>query len=218
MLADLHQLIASSLFEEASSEDLFNPYSTINADLDLSNACDIRQNNLKHYICDRDTSPGVLLLAEAPGPWGCRFSGVPITSEQQLLDPDFPLSGQQSSKEASPHKEYSASIYWRILVPFYKHIFTWNTVPFHPHFIEKPLTIRTPRMSEIKRFLPLVAGIINAMQPKAVIAVGRKAEKALTLLEVESIYVRHPSQGGAILFEQGVREVMASLNLDASHE
>ena len=217
MLSKLNSLIGDCLFDEPSSSDLFNPYSTRNSEFDREGASEIRRENLRRYICERTSAPSVLLLAEAPGPWGCRFSGVPITSERQLLDPLFPHSGQQASRGEEPHKEYSASIYWRILLPFYQHIFTWNTVPFHPHHIDKPLTIRTPRVSEIKRFVPLVEGIVNIMNPQAVVAVGRKAESALSMIGVDAIYVRHPSQGGATRFEEGVRKVMKELKLEEAH-
>ncbi len=218
MLSELNKLIAKNLFNEPSLDDLFNPYSTMNPDVDRADAVEIRRTNLNRYILDRRRNPLVLLLAEAPGPWGCRFSGVPITSEEQLLEPSFPLDGRQASLAEKPYKEYSASVYWRVLQPFYEHIFTWNTVPFHPHHIGKPLSIRTPRASEINRFTSLLEGIVSAMNPKLIIAVGRKAEKALSLIGAEAVYVRHPSQGGATLFEQGVLRELRELNLPATDE
>ena len=38
-------------------------------------------------------------------------------------------------------------------------------------------------------------------------ALGRVAERALTAVNVACTYVRHPSQGGARLFEAGMGEV-----------
>jgi hypothetical protein len=213
MLLELNQLIANILFSQPSTVDLFNPYSSENPALDVPGAHLIRQQNLKAYLCDRNVAPSVFLLAEAPGPWGCRFSGVPITSELQLLDPTFPVNGIQSSNSASPHKEYSASIYWKTLEAYHHHILTWNTVPFHPHFPDKPLSIRTPRMSEIKQFLPLLGSMLQILSPTTVIAIGRKAEKALAMLDVDAVYVRHPSQGGATLFAEGVVQELTKLGI-----
>lgn len=215
MLLKLNDLIAKNLFSEPSSEDLFNPYSTFDEKLDVPNAHLIRRSNLKSYICDRSQTPRVLILAEAPGPWGCRFTGVPITSEQQLLDPEFPVHGQQTSLGNQPHKEYSASIYWNTLLPYHQHIFTWNTVPFHPYKKGNPLSIRTPRVSEINRFSGLLDEIVRLLAPKSVVAVGRKAEKALLQVGAQAVYVRHPSQGGATLFAEGVMEEMKRLGLGA---
>ena len=213
MLSELNRMLEKNLFRESSNEELFNPYSTRSEGLDRADAISIRRDNLRKYVTERRKKPEVLLLAEAPGPWGCRFSGVPITSEEQLLDPDFPISGRQSSLEENPHKEYSATIYWGILLPWHEHIFTWNTVPMHPHYQGKPLTIRTPRASEIKRFLPLVSEMVEILKPRAVVAVGRKADKALGMIDVEATYVRHPSQGGATLFREGVLQILKELNL-----
>lgn len=208
---DADRLIAcfrTRLYNDEPGSGLFNPYLSLDSGWDRDHAVAIRRRNLEAYVRQRTAAPRILLLAEAPGPWGCRFSGVPITSEAQLLDPDFPLQGEQSSNAAVPHAEYSASIYWRILKPWYTDIFTWNTIPFHPFKPGKTMSIRTPRVAEIRRFLPVTQEVIDAVAPECVLAVGRKAERALAELDVECTYVRHPSQGGAALFEAGVREVL----------
>ncbi len=215
MLFELNKLIAKILYGWASTADLFNPYVSEHAAVDKPGASLIRRENLRRYLCERSVAPTIFLLAEAPGPWGCRFSGVPITSEQQLLDPNFPVNGEQSSVGRQPHKEYSASIYWKILEPYHQHLLTWNTVPFHPHYIDKPFSIRTPRVSEIKQFLPLLAEIHKILEPKTVIAVGRKAEKALTMLDIDCVYVRHPSQGGATEFAKGVHQELSKMGITA---
>ena len=157
--------------------------------------------------------PPLFVLAEAPGPWGCRFTGVPITSEEQLVDPSFPHSGEQTSRREQPHKEYSASIYWRVLAPYSKHLLTWNTVPFHPFKPGKPMSIRTPRVSEIKRFTPLLAQMLDILKPDRMVAIGRKAERAYSLVGCQATYVRHPSQGGALLFEKGMRTIIDEMGL-----
>ncbi|NNF03935.1 MAG: uracil-DNA glycosylase [Rhodothermales bacterium] len=215
MLKQLFETVGAHLFDEPSTDDLFNPYSTRHPELDRPEAVDIRRDNFRRYVTERSRNPEVLLLAEAPGPWGCRFSGVPITSEAQLLDPDFPISGRQSSTAGEPHTEYSAGIYWRILLPWHDRIFTWNTVPFHPHSNGVDLDIRTPRVSEIRRFLPVTRAVVDGLEPRAVLAVGRKAERALGELGVDCTYVRHPSQGGAAKFERGVRDCLHNLGIEA---
>lgn len=208
---DADRLIAclrTRLYADEPGPGLFNPYLSLDPGQDRDDAVAIRRRNLEAYVRQRETAPRILLLAEAPGPWGCRFSGVPITSEAQLLDPDFPLAGEQSSSADVPYAEYSASIYWRILQEWCAHIFTWNTVPYHPFKRGKPMSIRTPGVQEIRRFLPVTREVIDAVAPERILAVGRKAERALAELDVECTYVRHPSQGGAALFEAGVREVL----------
>lgn len=204
----LIERLQNLLYADEPGPGLFNPYASLDVKRDRPDAVAIRRSNLEACIRDRRKAPSVVLLAEAPGPWGCRFSGVPITSEAQLVDPAFPIHGRQSSLRFEPLTEYSASIYWRILQPYHEDVFTWNAVPYHPFKADEPMSIRTPRLSEIRRFLPVTMAVLEAVQPRQVVAVGRKAERALSELGVTCTYVRHPSQGGATLFEKGIREVL----------
>ena len=186
------------MFDIPSTDDLFNMYrDRVSNGRDVGRAPAIRRRNLLSYLRAYPGRPEALLMIEAPGPWGCRFSGVPITSEAQLLDPAFPITGERTSARAEPMTEYSANIFWRIL-----RFFIWNTVPFHPYHRERPDSIRGPRVAEIKQFVPMNLAVIDILKPRQIFAVGRKAERLLIQeLGLECTYVRHPSQGGASLFE-----------------
>ncbi len=208
LLEKAWKLFENKIFPVASDAQSFNPYRDFDARFDIPGAPAHRRQNLRHYLSAYQKRPPVFLLAEAPGPWGCRFSGVPLVSEAQLVDADFPLSGQPTSLEPTPHHEYSANIYWRVLGPYFPHFFTWNTVPFHPHRQDEPLTIRTPRVAEVKAWTELLAELLSILQPTHCLAIGRKAESAYGRIGVECTYIRHPSQGGAKLFEAGVLEVI----------
>jgi len=204
LLEPVWHLLEEQLFTAEAGPGLFNPYADRDGAHDQPDAVAIRQANLRQYLAAYTARPDVFLLAEAPGPWGCRFSGVPITSEAQLLDPAFPLSGAQSSARLAPHTEYSANIYWRVMAPYFPRFFTWNSVPFHPFKPGEPFSIRTPKSSEVKAFGGVLHGLLDLLQPTAVLAIGRKAEYALNQIGVTATYVRHPSQGGARLFEAGI--------------
>jgi hypothetical protein len=212
-LIQLSATVEKFLFGDPGAEDLFNPYLSVDPVLDRPDAHQVRKENLRRYFLERTRLPRLFVLAEAPGPWGCRFTGVPITSEEQLLDPSFPHAGRQTSARAEPYREYSASIYWRVMAPYAADIVTWNTVPFHPYKLGKPTSIRTPRASEVQRFAPLLHDMLAILQPERIAAIGRKAEKALASAGAEATYVRHPSQGGALLFEQGMRTIIAEMGL-----
>jgi len=205
--------ISQAVFEADSTDDLFNFYRDADADLDVVDAPALRRENLRRYLEDHADGVRLLLVAEAPGPWGCRFSGVPITSEAQLVDPDFPAAGSRTSLQAEPLSEYSAGIFWRVLKPYYRGSFVWNAVPHHPHRPGEPLSIRTPRQSEIDRFLPILDEVVRRIHPESLVAVGRKAENALKRIGRDAEYVRHPSQGGALLFAEGVHTALATLGL-----
>ena len=206
----LWSALQTHVLDAPEGDDLVNPYSREDPALDVDGAAAIRRDNLRRAT--EAVGPGldVLVVAEAPGPWGCRFSGVPLVSEHQIRDPDFPLDGRPTSLRAmhgEPLKEYSGGIYWRVMRPHWGRFWTWNAVPFHPHKPGDPLTIRAPRVREIRQFAGALAAVVEATEPRRVVALGRVAERALTAVGVESTYVRHPSQGGARLFEAGMAEV-----------
>lgn len=205
----LWRILSDGVFPADSSDRVFNPYLTAHPDLDLPDAPARRRANLRAYLDAYPAPPPVFVLLEAPGPWGCRFSGVPITSEAQLLDPSFPLEGTVSGAQEAPHTEYSAGIFWRVLQPYFPHFFIWSSVPLHPHKPREPLTIRTPTTGEVKRWAPVAGKLLEVLQPAHVAAVGRKAERALKTLGQTATYVRHPSQGGARQFEEGITALLA---------
>ena len=213
LLDDVWTLLEARVLSEPSSDDLFNPYRDVHDEIDRPNAAQIRRANLKSYLRCYTERPPLFLLAEAPGPWGCRFSGVPFTSESKLVDADFPIDGRPSSLGDGPHREYSGAIYWRVLQPYFPHFFTWNSVPLHPHDAGDPLTIRTPRRSEVARYEGVLADLLDLLEPECIVAVGRKAERALHEIDAACTYVRHPSQGGAKKFEAGMQEILTELGL-----
>lgn len=210
--AALKAAFRAHLFDAPSTEDLFNPYRDRDPALDLEDAPAIRQANLLAVPDAYPERPRILLVAEAPGPRGCRLSGVPFVSEAQLCDPAFPspknpLGGRPSSPGA-PTAEYSGGIFWRVVRPYWPGFFVWNSVPLHPHRAGDPMSIRAPRVREIKAWLPLLEAVLQALEPQTLIAVGRKAESALGRIGREAHYVRHPSQGGATAFERGLRDLL----------
>ena len=213
MLTDVWALFEDHVFPAASSEERFNPYRDRRDDLDVDGAPAIRRDNLRAYLAAYDATPPLFLLLEAPGPWGCRFSGVPITSEAQLADGDFPIDGRPTSREDAPHTEYSASIFWRVCQPLFPHFFVWNSVPLHPHDPGEPLSIRTPRRTEVREWQSLLTGLLDALAPERIVGVGRKGERALEEAGADPTYVRHPSQGGAKKFEAGITEIAAAMGL-----
>lgn len=213
MLHDVWALLSAHVFGTPSTEERFNPYRDRNAELDISAAPARRRENLRAYLSIFSEAPPLFLLLEAPGPWGCRFSGVPITSEAQLVDPAFPIDGTQTSRKEEPHTEYSASIFWRVLQPYAPHFFVWNSLPLHPHNPNEPLSIRTPRRTEVRAWQELLRDLLDVLDPIHIVGVGRKAERALDEIEADPTYVRHPSQGGAKKFEAGIETIVHDLDL-----
>ena len=208
VLEGFWRLLEAELFPVGSTPSLFNPYNGIEPELDLPGADEIRRANLLAYLAGFPRRPEMLLVGEAPGPWGCRFSGVPFTSEAQLCGGGLPMEGARSSKGDRPVREMSATIVWQAVLPHHPRVLSWNCVPLHPRFPGRPLSIRTPTGREVRDFSGLLSRAAELLEPPLVIAVGRKAEQALGLVSVECSYVRHPSQAGAALFRAGMAQLL----------
>lgn len=211
LLQPVWDIVEANIFSMPSSEGLFNPYNDRADAFDVPHAIQARRQNFKNYLACYKQRPRIFLLAEAPGPWGCRFSGVPLVSESMLVDPGFPIHGEATSLSESPHTEYTAKIYWRVLGPYFPQFFTWNSVPFHPYKPDKPMSIRNPGNREVMVYTETLKKIVDVLQPEKVLSIGRKAEYAFSKIEVPCTYIRHPSQGGAKKFEAGILEVLEEL-------
>ena len=206
----LQRLFEKQLYTFPAHKNLFNQYSELDKRVDLPNAPEIRRVNLSNYLKSFPEKPSSLILCEAPGPWGCRFSGIPITGENLLISNALPFTGKQSSldkpklkiKKSPPYREYSAGIFWEIMAPFHPNFFVWNTVPLHPHKDGNILGIRTPSQKEVLSFSALLEEMLKILTPVHCIAVGRKAEFALNYAGVSAQYVRHPARGGANIFRK----------------
>ena len=220
---DAWNLFEREVFAANGTRDrLYNLYASgAETEHDAPGAPEIRRANLRNALEAVARSapsgrPDVLVVAEAPGPWGCRFSGIPFTNERQLVDPEFPVEGTPSSRQfaetGEPLKEYSGSIYWGAMLPHWGRFWTWNAVPFHPHKEGNRLSIRTPTVREVRRWHGVLNELVGIIEPAAVVAVGRKAEGALQAIGADPVYVRHPSQGGATLFRDGMAALWKRLD------
>ena len=211
---ELWSFLEKRVFPVSSTETRFNQYEDTILDLDKPNAAEIRRENLRKYVESQNWQSTHLIVGEAPGPWGCRFSGVPFTSEAQLLKGELSFCGKQSSKNNEPYSAKGAEVFWKVMLPYHRkgvEFFVWDCVPFHPHYEGKPLApIRAPTSSELHECSDILLDIIRITKPQNVVAVGRKAERALATVNIKSEYVRHPSRGGARAFKKGMISVFKS--------
>jgi uracil-DNA glycosylase len=185
----------------------FNLYRDLDPAYDRPKAAGIRRQNLHNYLTSFPARPAALVVGEAPGWRGCRFSGIPFTSEAMLLNGDLPFHGAQSSRCDRPYAEASATIFWRVMRDYHTSFLVWNCLPFHPHLPGKPLSNRSLRRGEIRAHLGLLADLIAVLEPTQVIALGRCAQRALAELGQPALPVRHPSHGGAGEFTQGMEAI-----------
>lgn len=201
-----------------SNSVVFNQYLDCNVDVDVPNGASIRKMNLRTYMETAAASASVLIVGEAAGPWGTRFSGVPFTGERQLITPSFPIIGKQSSKAIPscptrvepPYISRSAEVFWNVMLPYYPHFMVWDAFPLHSHEPNKVLSVRNPTKKEVSQFGEALCLIKSYLKPTRIIAVGKKAFKQLEALGETSTYVRHPSRGGREKFATEMQRLFES--------
>lgn len=211
IINDLWNLLEKKVFSIRSTNILFNQYRDKDLSVDLPNADKIRRGNLMSYLKCFSKRPSIVIVGEAPGPWGCRFSGVPFTSEAQLCNGILPFVGCQSSVRDSPYMEKTATIFWNIMLPYHPKFFIWNCIPFHPHNNSEILSIRNPTRDEVSMYSKLLSEILSLFKSQHVIAVGRKAELALNQTGVSCTYVHHPSRGRTNDFIRDIKGIFNEL-------
>jgi hypothetical protein len=196
-----------ALLTTYQSKESFNQYRHSHPLHDLPGAPKIRQANLRRFL---ETFPDVrfILLAEAAGYQGCRFSGIPMTSEDHLVGPEplhWTAAGRyrRSSARADLWREPSATILWATLGKRMDCLI-WNTFPWHPMGKRGPLSNRTPRAAEVQAGLPVLAAIRDRYPSAQLVAIGRVAERTLQARRIETHYVRHPAHGGKNDFVTGI--------------
>lgn len=185
--------------------DLFNQFRDEDPALDARGAAAIRRANARAYLGARHR-PRALLVGEAIGYRGGRFSGIAFTSERLLHTWGPPY--RSSSLEPAGWAEPSATIIHGLLadLDLEARCALWNTVPWHPHPPDRPLGNRAPRRDEVTLGLPFLDRILDLLEPERVIAVGRVAERALA--GRADACVRHPAQGGAKACREGLRALL----------
>lgn len=194
----------------AGPKPCFNPYLGVDPTVDRPDADRIRRENLRGYLESFTHWPEYLVIGEAPGWRGCRFSGVPFTSEVQLSG-ELPFCAAPSCLGDRPHAEAAATIFWQVMKGYHPRFMVWNCLSLHPHRIGQPLSNRTPTADEIRSAAEALSGLIALLQPCRVIAVGKSAQTALKHLGLAGAAVRHPGHGGSKAFAAGMRAVFGPM-------
>ncbi|MCW1838754.1 uracil-DNA glycosylase [Prosthecomicrobium hirschii] len=188
------QELASYRFENA-----FNPYADACPDFDAEDAPAVRKQNLE-AVLNAAIERGVhsFWIARDLGYRGGRRTGLALTDEAHL-DCHSQLLGTKPLRRATRGPlvaERTATVVWQMLRSIDHPIFLWNVFPFHPHGPGEPMTNRCHTRKERIACKPLLRILIEALNPKHLVAIGRDAQAALTDLGLEATAVRHPSYGG----------------------
>ncbi len=205
-----------------SAPRVFNPW----ADFDRANdfgpeAPAIRRDQLRRYLSERIGRARLLLVAEAAGYQGAKFSGIAMTSERQLVaspslldsvyfdGPKRRTSGE--SVRAGGFTEPTATIVWGKMLEAGlegREWVNWNTFAWHPQGATA-LKNRTPTPEEFQAGLPALRQFLALFPEVPVVAVGEKARGILAELQVPVVAaVRHPANGGATGFREGISKLL----------
>ena len=190
-----------------SAPGVVNPYRDAVPELDGPGAPRQRRRNLETYLA-RVGAPRLILVGEALGFRGGRFSGIAFTSERQLAGDDgrrLPWATSPpflpTSRNPALWLEPSGSVVWDALKGEARGVLLWNSFPWHPYGKAGALSNRTPERSLVAANLHVLERLL-AETGARVLAVGRTAQAALALLGIEAPALRHPAHGGAALFRR----------------
>ena len=164
----------------------------------------VRLANLRRYLDER-RSADVVALGEAAGYQGMRWSGIAFTSERDLARWGPPY--RATSDRPNGWSEPSGTIVHRVLgeLGAERRVILWNTVPHHPHHPGRPLSNRRPTQGEVEAGGAFAERLLELVQPRQVVAVGRIAE---SVLGERAAYVRHPANGGGAAFAAGMARLL----------
>lgn len=202
-------------FEKLASLDFpntFNPWAD-RCELDaVAHPAEEKLLRLRQHLAA--PAPRLLLLGEAAGYQGCRYSGVTFTSERLLLEGAIARidpPAQRLSLRPRPWSEPSATIVWGALheAGLADHTLMWNAFPLHPHKPGNPFSNRAPNAEELRAGAEILQLLLEDLPDDIhIAAVGRKAEQTLAKLGVGvQSALRHPAMGGAPQFRAGLKEL-----------
>lgn len=210
IISPLAQRLVETL--PAGLPGLFNPWRERCPFETAANGPDQRLERLAHHL---DCRAEFILIGEAPGYQGCRYSGIAFTSERLLLEGAIPrippLSGERLSDRRLPFSEPSATIVWGTLarLGMAERTILWNAVQLHPHRPDTPWSNRTPTDKELEYGVPALHLLANSFPAAGIIAIGKKAEYLVARAGIPVTgTVRHPANGGATKFAEGLNNLI----------
>lgn len=203
-----------------SLDNVFNPYKDYDPVNDVTvNAPTIRCRQLESYFMSRIGRAEYVLIAEAPGCNGAKFSGIAMTDERTLLGKKtsapfaqgdvIDITAEQTSviqkqlSNGAGMNEPTSTVLYNFLYmnnvdP--RLVVTWNAFPFHPHKQGDLMSNRAPKLYEVEASQYIQREFFSLFSGLKVIAIGNYAKELMDEMNVECQRVRHPSYGGAKVF------------------
>ena len=188
-------------------DGVFNPYSERCRLCDRADA-DLRRRANLHTLLDAAfrTPIDSLWIARDLGHRGGRRTGLSLTDEVHLPDLARTYGGLnlRRATRGAPVAERTAAMVWKMLVQVNRPVFLWNIFPLHPFEPGNPLSNRRHTRAERLACQGLFFSLLDALQPRRIVAIGRDAQDTLGEFGLEHHPVRHPSHGGRAAFAEGI--------------
>jgi hypothetical protein len=193
--------------------NVFNPWSDADPLDRTDDAAAHRLRRLKQHLACR---PAFVLVGEAAGYQGCRFSGVAFTSERLLLEDRIPRvpPTERVTHRMHPWSEPSATIVWACLheLRIADCTVLWNAFPWHPYRPGEPHSNRRPSTAEVRQGAQMLRSVLDRFADSTVIAVGQVARRALQdVVGGSPRVVRHPAMAGAGEFRANLAAIVRGL-------
>ena len=208
--ADIHSFIEA--IASPKHDNMHNPWRDVCHTDIRSDGHLLRKERLKRHLMA--PSPRLLIIGEAPGYAGCRYSGLAFSSERLLMEKAIPrmtgVDGERITDRRLPWSEPSATIVWKAL---YEHglaegVVMFNAIPWHPEGEKGIHSNRTPTETERTDGLKYLGMLLALFPGVPVAAVGNIASRTLGEMSVEHSKLRHPANGGATLFRDGLKHLV----------
>lgn len=186
---------------------VFNPYAERCPVHDRADAARRRRANLRGFLeAALAARVDTVWIARDLGYRGGRRTGVPLTDEVHLGHMGHLFGGIpfHRATRGPIMAERTAAIIWKVIAQIGRPVLLWNVFPFHPHEPDDPFSNRCHTRPEREGCKPLLMALLEMVQPRQLIAIGRDAQLALTDLGLSAAAVRHPSYGGQTEFIAGL--------------
>jgi hypothetical protein len=217
--------------QKYKANDVYNPWSDTDPIYDVKDSAAIKTKQLTRYLEQRIPKAKYIMIAEALGFQGGRFSGIAMTSERIMIGKHdeinrelvyTPCDGQRSSDEncvkltpiqrKNGFTEPTATIVWKTIMESHVSpydIILWNIFPFHPFDSSKGLlSNRTPRSDELSMGIVYLNDLIKLLPNATLISVGLQSTTTLNIYKIDSLPVRHPANGGQPDFRREILKIL----------
>ena len=219
-----------------SAPKVFNPWHDYDERYDASRrGSSVRRQQLQAYLEERLHKAKLIMIAEAVGYQGGRFTGIAMTCERMLLGhhdtvtPEMVFTGVLPKRTSYADSTYitkrtqrelglnepTDSVVWNAMLeanidPY--EVVLWNIFPFHPFKGDDGLTNRTPTQDELDQGWTYTKQLLSLFPDAHILGIGQKSSLTLQAYGVDvQATLRHPANGGAGLYKQQFRDFANSI-------